>query len=63
MQIFPNIRETKLLLIASILALASCGQKGPLFLPGNPSEIRTEVPEQDTQADDDTDQDDDERPE
>ena len=31
-------------LIASLLA--ACGQKGPLYLPGNPSEIRTEVPPQ-----------------
>ena len=29
----------------AILALAGCGQKGPLFLPGNPSEVRP-VPEQ-----------------
>jgi predicted small lipoprotein YifL len=28
-----------------LLVLAGCGQKGPLFLPGNPSEVRP-VPEQ-----------------
>jgi predicted small lipoprotein YifL len=26
--------------------LAGCGQKGPLFLPGNPSAVHTEVPQQ-----------------
>jgi predicted small lipoprotein YifL len=25
---------------------AACGQKGPLFLPGNPSEIQSDVPRQ-----------------
>ena len=24
--------------------LAACGQKGPLYLPGDPSEIQTEIP-------------------
>jgi len=28
-----------------LLVVAGCGQKGPLFLPGNPSEVRP-VPEQ-----------------
>ena len=39
----------------ALLVLAGCGQKGPLFLPGNPSEVRP-VPEQDqldTENDDD----------
>lgn len=26
------------------LALAACGQKGPLYLPGDRSEIQTEMP-------------------
>jgi predicted small lipoprotein YifL len=26
------------------LVLGACGQKGPLFLPGDPSEIQTEIP-------------------
>jgi predicted small lipoprotein YifL len=26
-----------------MFALAACGQKGPLFLPGDPSQIQTEV--------------------
>ncbi|MCI0518143.1 MAG: lipoprotein [Woeseiaceae bacterium] len=28
--------------------LGGCGQKGPLYLPGNPSEIQTEVPKQES---------------
>jgi predicted small lipoprotein YifL len=37
------------LLIAFILSLAfvaACGQQGPLFLPGSPSEIQSAVQEQ-----------------
>jgi len=29
-----------------LLLLAGCGQKGPLFLPGDPSQIQTDIPEQ-----------------
>ena len=29
------------LIVMSLFALAACGQKGPLFLPGDPSEIRS----------------------
>lgn len=28
--------------------LGGCGQKGPLYLPGDPSEMQTEVPAQNT---------------
>ena len=66
----PNILNThKFLLLASIFVLAGCGQKGPLFLPGDPSKIRTEVPAQDTQVEGESDamseedEDEDERPE
>ena len=31
----------------SVLSITACGQKGPLYLPGNPSEVRSEVPRQD----------------
>jgi predicted small lipoprotein YifL len=37
---------------SAILLLGACGQKGPLYLPGNPSEIKTEVPAQNSPADD-----------
>ena len=29
------------LLLTSLVMLAACGQKGPLFLPGDPTEVRT----------------------
>lgn len=32
----------------SLTILGGCGQKGPLYLPGNPSEIKTEVPKQES---------------
>ncbi len=36
-----------LALILGLLFAAGCGQSGPLYLPGNPSEIKTDVPRQD----------------
>ena len=35
------------LIAACLLAtiLVGCGQSGPLYLPGNPSEVRQSVPE------------------
>ncbi len=55
-------------LLSSLLLVAGCGQKGPLFLPGDPSTIQTDVPAQsqpqtnivDRDADDDPDEDDEE---
>jgi predicted small lipoprotein YifL len=35
-------------ILLPILTLSGCGQKGPLYLPGNPSEIKTEVPRQES---------------
>jgi len=32
-------------LAACLLLLAGCGQKGPLYLPGDPSEMQMEIPE------------------
>jgi predicted small lipoprotein YifL len=45
----------------SILLLAACGQIGPLYLPGNPSQIQTEIPPQDpvTGVEDEEDEDED----
>ena len=31
-------------LILLVLCVAGCGQKGPLYLPGDPSQIRTPLP-------------------
>jgi len=33
------------LLAAALATVTGCGQKGPLYLPGDPSQIRTEIPE------------------
>jgi predicted small lipoprotein YifL len=58
-----------------ILTLSGCGQKGPLYLPGNPSEIKTEISKQESkqekvqempaieQQDEEDDEDSDEQPE
>jgi predicted small lipoprotein YifL len=43
-------------LLASVLLLGACGQKGPLFLPGTPSTITTPVPEQQPAPDEETDE-------
>jgi len=67
----PMIKSSNALLaIGALLLTSACGQKGPLFLPGDPSEIRTEVPRQEappaaTEAveDEDDDEDDEVRPE
>lgn len=32
-------------MLLAVLLCAGCGQKGPLYLPGDPSEVRTEIPE------------------
>ena len=57
-----NSRYSLALLLALLFA-AGCGQKGPLYLPGNPSQIKTDVPRQDegqTEEDDEDDEDEDE---
>jgi predicted small lipoprotein YifL len=46
-----------LLLLAGI-GVAGCGQKGPLFLPGDPSTIYSAPSQQATQQADDVDEDD-----
>ena len=51
-----------------LLLLAACGQSGPLYLPGNPSEVQslptqlpeTPPPEEEAEEDEDVRQDDDE---
>lgn len=39
---------------ASLLA-AGCGQKGPLYLPGDPTSIQTEIPPEPANPPEDTD--------
>jgi predicted small lipoprotein YifL len=46
-------------LMLSTLVLAGCGQKGPLFLPGDPSTIRSTTPQQQPVQESEEDEDDD----
>ncbi len=41
-------KQTKSLIIFlfSLLLIGACGQKGPLFLPGDTNQISTSVPQQ-----------------
>ena len=34
-----------LFVLAAVVTLSACGQSGPLYIPGNPSEIRTPAPQ------------------
>ncbi len=52
-----NSRYSLVLLLALLFA-AGCGQKGPLYLPGNPSQIKTDVPRQDEGQTEEDDEDD-----
>lgn len=57
----------KLLLVCltaflSVITITACGQKGPLFLPGNPSEIQSEVPRQDQPQDEEDEDGNEEKP-
>jgi predicted small lipoprotein YifL len=42
-----TIRIMALTVAAATLALSACGQSGPLYLPGTPSRVQVENPEQD----------------
>jgi predicted small lipoprotein YifL len=50
-------------LLLALLFVAGCGQKGPLYLPGNPSQIKTDVPSQDEGQTEEDDEDEDEEEE
>ena len=53
------LRHTfQLLALAGVFLLSACGQKGPLYLPGNPSEMKTEVPKEQAPEDDNKNEDD-----
>jgi len=54
-----NSRYSLVLLLAFLFA-AGCGQKGPLYLPGNPSEIKTDVPRQEETQNEEDDENDEE---
>ena len=42
-----------------MLYVAGCGQKGPLYLPGNTNEVSTSIPRQQENAGEKEDEDDD----
>lgn len=47
--------------LIGLAGIVGCGQKGPLFLPGNPSQMRPQPPEtEEPAADDDEDEDEEE---
>lgn len=51
------------LVLLSLAFLAACGQKGPLFLPGDPSAVRSAIPPQQQQTEEsEADEDEDETP-
>ena len=53
--------QHNLALILCLLFVAGCGQKGPLYLPGDPSEMKTDVPPQNQpQPEEEDDEDEDE---
>jgi len=49
------------LLLLSLAFLSACGQTGPLFLPGNPSEIQTSSSAEQSAEETDDDEDEDEQ--
>jgi predicted small lipoprotein YifL len=38
--------KSLVIILFSLLLIAACGQKGPLFLPGDSNQISTSMPEQ-----------------
>lgn len=38
--------KSLVIFLFSLLLIAACGQKGPLFLPGDTNQISTSMPEQ-----------------
>jgi predicted small lipoprotein YifL len=60
-----NPISSTVILLLSLAFLSACGQKGPLFLPGNPSTLQSiptaEQMQQEIAAEDDENDDDDEK--
>jgi len=48
-------------LLLSLIVLTACGQKGPLFLPGDPSQMRSVPPQQEV-VEEESEEDDEEEP-
>jgi len=55
-------KTVRVMLLLSLACLSACGQKGPLFLPGNPSQIQTVPPAEQEQTNSDEDDEDEEKP-
>lgn len=49
-------------LLVSLVFLSACGQKGPLFLPGNPSQMQSVPPLEQEQTNPELDDEDEEEP-
>lgn len=49
-------------LLVSLAFLSACGQKGPLFLPGNPSQMQAVPPLEQEQTNPEPDDEDEEQP-
>ena len=49
--------KTLILLLVSMVYVAACGQKGPLYLPGNTNEVSTSIPRQQENAGEEEDED------
>ena len=45
-----TLKAATLLLLTGMF-IAGCGQKGPLFLPGDPSTVQTDIPQQNAPED------------
>ena len=52
--------KSLVIFLFSLLLIAACGQKGPLFLPGDSNQISTSMPEQQQSVPVEEDEDDDE---
>ena len=58
-----NLLRLIAIAFVSVFTVTACGQKGPLFLPGNPSEMRPQPPEEEQgQDEDEEDRDDEDQP-
>ena len=44
-------------LLLSMFCIAGCGQKGPLFLPGNTNEVSTSIQQQQVDSEDEEEED------
>lgn len=48
--------KTLILFLISMLYVTGCGQKGPLYLPGNTNEVSTSIPQQQEAGQEDEDE-------